>query len=219
MSEIKQHGFAELALMAQALSAPKRLELLDCLIQKPRPVDRLAQLTGMSVANTSRHLQVLRQVALVRVQQDGNRRIYELTGPEVVQLMMQLYRVARSHSSNLHRVLAETEPAVELEPVAAEELRLKLEQGEVVLLDVRPEEEYHHGHIPGAINIPLAHLQQRLQALSRDREVVAYCRGPFCLYAHEAVERLQQAGFQARRLEAGLPEWLDRGFALERTES
>lgn len=212
MAELKQKANEEVAVVAQALASGKRLELLDYLAQAPRSVEELAEMSGMSVANTSRHLQILRHTGLVEVQKDGVRRIYHLAGLEVLQLLIRLQKAARSYSDRLDRMLKECLDAHEsMQPITADELQQQLKKGEVLLLDVRPEKEYQQGHIPGALNVPIESLRRRLQEVPADKLIVAYCRGPYCVYAHEAVSELQRQGYRARRLEMGLPEWRAAG--------
>ncbi len=216
MSEFKHKANEEVAVVAQALSSGKRLELLDYLAQAPRSVDELAGLSGMSVANTSRHLQILRQTGLVEVTRQGVRRIYHMAGEDVLQLLTLLHKTARAHRGELDRLIHQClEDREELVPLTAEQLQAQLAAGEILLLDVRPEKEYRQGHIPGARNLPIEQLQQQIGSIPRDKTVVAYCRGPFCLYAHQAVTRLRQAGIDARRLEMGLPEWRAAGKPVE----
>jgi len=200
--------FDEFARLAQALANGRRLEIIDVLANGERTVERLAAETGLSVANTSQHLQVLREVGLVRRRRDGTRIYYELRDAEVFDMWRTLRNVAAQHR-------AEISARDSLEPVTRAELLRRLKRGEdVVVLDVRPTEEFAAGHLPPAISIPLAELRRRLRELPRDREVVAYCRGPYCAFAHKAVRILQQAGIHARRLEDGLPEWKAAGLPV-----
>ncbi len=216
MAELKQKANEEVAVVAQALASGKRLELLDYLAQAPRSVDELAEMSSMSVANTSRHLQILRHTGLVEVEKAGVRRIYQLAGLEVLQLLVQLQKAARNYRERLDQMLKTClDERESLKPVTTDELQAWLENDEVLLLDVRPEEEYQQGHIPGALNVPVESLEKRLQEVPSDKLIVAYCRGPYCLYAHQAVTRLQQQGYRARRLEMGLPEWRAAGKPVE----
>ncbi len=219
MSTFKQAANEEVALVAQALASPRRLELLDYLIQLPRSVEALAELSGMSVANTSRHLQILRQSGLVKVDRQGTRRIYAIAGEDVIRLLVEIHRTARMRRGQLDRLLHNVlEEGERLEPLDAETLQARLQSGEAVLLDVRPEDEYRAGHIPGARSMPVETLERRLHHLPREREIVAYCRGPFCVYAHQAVALLQRAGFRARRLELGMPAWIAAGRPVQRAQ-
>jgi rhodanese-related sulfurtransferase len=211
--------FDEFARLAQALANGRRLEIVDVLANGERTVEGLASETRLSVANTSQHLQVLRQVGLVRRRRDGNRIHYALRDLEVFDLWRNLRSVAAHHRAEVGQLAdAYLGARDSLEPVSRAELLRRLKRGEdLVVLDVRPLEEFAAGHLPRAISIPLAELRRRLRELPRDREVVAYCRGPYCAFAHKAVRVLQQAGFRARRLEDGLPEWQAEGLPVVAT--
>jgi len=212
----KQRVFAGLAEIAQALGHGHRLELLEHLGQGERSVEDLAARAGLTVANTSRHLQLLRRAALVEGRREGKRVFYRLSGEEaVVGLLHALSRVGERNSAEIARVMATYFRARdELEPVSRTELLDRLRAGAVTVLDVRPGDEFHQGHLPGALNIPLAQLERRLAELPPDREVVAYCRGPWCVLSFEAVATLRQRGYQARRLEDGFPEWKVAGLPI-----
>ena len=205
----KQHVFASLAQIAQALGHAHRLEILEHLGQGERSVQDLAARIGLTMANCSRHLQLLRRVALVAGRRDGKRVYYRLAGEDaVVGLLGALSRVGERNSAEIARVTATYFRARdEFEPVSRDELLDRLRCGAATVLDVRPEDEFASGHLPGALNIPLSQLERRLAQLPPDREVVAYCRGPFCAYAHEAVRLLKADGRQATRLREGWPEW------------
>jgi len=211
--------FDEFARLAQALANGRRLEILDVLANGERAVERLAAETGLSVANASQHLQVLREVGVVRRRRDGTRIYYELRDPAVFDLWRNLRSVAAQRRAEVGQLAdAYLGARDSLEPVTRAELLRRLKRGEeVVVLDVRPAEEFAAGHLPAAISIPLAELRRRLRELPRDKEVVAYCRGPYCAFAHKAVRVLQQAGFRARRLEDGLPEWKAAGLPVVAT--
>ena len=208
--------FDEFARLAQALANGRRLEIVDVLANGERTVERLAAETGLSVANASQHLQVLREVGLVRRRRDGTRIYYELRDAEVFDMWRNLRSVAAQHRAEISQLAdAYLGARDKLEPVTRAELLRRLKRGEdVVVLDVRPTEEFTAGHLPPAISIPLAELRRRLRELPRDKEVVAYCRGPYCAFAHKAVRILQQAGFRSRRLEDGLPEWKAAGLPV-----
>jgi len=208
--------FDEFARLAQALANGRRLEIVDVLANGERTVERLAAETGLSVANASQHLQVLREVGLVRRRRDGTRIYYELRDAEVFDMWRNLRNVAAQRLAEISQLAdAYLGARDSLEPVTRVELLRRLKRGEdVVVLDVRPTEEFAAGHLPPAISIPLAELRRRLRELPRDKEVVAYCRGPYCAFAHKAVRILQQAGFRARRLEDGLPEWKAAGLPV-----
>ena len=198
--------FEAIALMGKAFASPRRLELLDLLAQAPRTVDELARASGQSTANTSQHLQALHTAGMVTRAREGTSVRYALAGDEALSLWLAL------RDASVAR-LAEVERAVrdylgeDVEAIGRDELLARLRKNEIVLVDVRPREEFAAGHIPGARSIPLDELEQRLAELPADREVVAYCRGPFCAYAHEAVRQLRGTGRTARRLKNGWPEW------------
>jgi rhodanese-related sulfurtransferase len=213
----KQHVFASLAEIAQALGHAHRLELLEHLGQGERSVEGLAACAGLTLANTSRHLQLLRRAGLVRGRREGKRVFYRLAEEDaVVGLLGALGRVGERSSAEIARVMASYFRARdELEPVSREELLDRLRFGVVTLLDVRPEDEFARGHLVGALNVPLAQLELRLAELPPDREVVAYCRGPWCVLSFEAVALLRRRGYQVRRLEDGFPEWKVAGLPVE----
>src|ERR1051326_7518318 len=212
----KQRVFGGLAVIAQALGHAHRLELLEHLGQGERSVEDLAARAGLTVANASRHLQLLRRAALVEGRREGKRVFYRLSGEDaVVGLLNALSRVGEQNSAEIARVMASYFRARdELEPVSRSELLDRLRSGSATVLDVRPEDEFRQGHLPGALNIPLAQLERRLAELPPDREIVAYCRGPWCVLSFEAVAALRQRGYQARRLEDGFPEWKVAGLPV-----
>ena len=212
----KQRVFVGLAEIAQALGHAHRLELLEHLGQGERSVDDLAARTGLTMANTSRHLQLLRRAALVEGRREGKRVFYRLSGEEaVVGLLRALSRVGEQNSAEIARVMTTYFRARdELEPVSRDELVDRLRSGTATVLDVRAEDEFRQGHLPGALNIPLGQLERRLAELPADREIVAYCRGPWCILSFEAVAELRQRGYQARRLEDGFPEWKVAGLPI-----
>jgi ArsR family transcriptional regulator len=205
----KQHVFANLAEIAQALGHAHRLELLEHLGQGERNVEDLAARANLTLANTSRHLQILRRAALVEGRRDGKRIYYRLAGEEaVVGLLLALSRVGERNSAEIARVLASYFRARdEFEPVSRDELLDRLRCGSATVLDVRPEDEFEQGHLPEALNIPLSQLERRLAELPADQEIIAYCRGPWCVLSFEAVALLRQRGYRVRRLEDGFPEW------------
>ncbi len=208
--------FEQFARIGQALSSGPRLELLELLAQGERSVDALAQLSELSVANTSRHLQQLRQAGLVVTRKEGQFVHYRLAGDEVVRLLYALGAVGETYSAEVERLVKTfLTDKDSLEPVPAEEMLLRARKGLVTVLDVRPAQEYAAGHVPGAINIPLPEINKRLHELPANREIVAYCRGPYCLMAFEAVAFLRKKGRKARRLQDGLPEWRLRGLPIE----
>jgi rhodanese-related sulfurtransferase len=217
--ETKTALFDAFARAAKALASGRRIELVDVLANGERTVEVLAGEVGLSVANTSQHLQVLRQAGLLASRREGTSVHYRLAGPEVFQLWQALRTLAASRLAEVERLaVAYLGARDELEPVSREELARRLQNGDdLVVLDVRPTAEHAAGHVPGAVSIPVGELRRRLAELPADREVVAYCRGPYCAFAHEAVAMLRQAGFAARRLEDGLPEWEAAGLAVTRT--
>ena len=198
--------FEAIALMGKGFASPRRLELLDLLAQAPRTVDDLARAIDQSTANTSQHLQALHASGLVTRKREGTSVRYALAGDEVLSLWLWLRGAAFAQLAEVERA-ARDYLGDDVETIGRDELIARLRKGDVVLLDVRPAEEFDAGHIEGARSIPIEELEDRLAELPADREVVAYCRGPFCAYAHEAVRRLQAEGRQARRLEDGWPEW------------
>jgi rhodanese-related sulfurtransferase/DNA-binding HxlR family transcriptional regulator len=198
--------FEAIAVMGKAFGSATRLELLDLLAQAPRTVDELARASEQSTANTSQHLQALYAAGLVTRAREGTSVRYSLAGDEVLELWLALRATSTSRLAEVERAAADY-LGEDVEAIDRDELRKRLRRGEVVLIDVRPGEEYEAGHIDGARSIPIDELDERLAELPADREVVAYCRGPFCAYAHEAVRTLRESGRQARRLEDGWPEW------------
>jgi len=211
--------FDEFARAAKALASGRRIELLDVLANGERTVEALAGEVGLTVANTSQHLQILRQAGLVSSRREGTSVHYRLAGPEVFELWRTLRTLAASRLAEVERLtVAYLGGRDELEPVTREELARRLQDGDdLVVLDVRPAAEYAAGHLPGAVSIPVGELRRRLAELPGDREIVAYCRGPYCAFAHEAVGLLRDEGFAARRLEDGLPEWQAAGLAVTGT--
>lgn len=202
----KDAVFEAIALMGKALGSPRRLELLDLLAQAPRTVDQLAQASGQSTANTSQHLQALHAGGLVERTREGNSVRYALAGEPALRVWLALRDASAAQLAEVERA-ARAYLGGEVDELGREDLVERLREGDVVLVDVRPPEEFAAGHIEGARSIPIEELERRLKELPADREVVAYCRGPFCAYAHEAVRQLSEAGRKARRLEGGWPEW------------
>jgi rhodanese-related sulfurtransferase/predicted transcriptional regulator len=198
--------FEAIAVMGKALASPRRLELLELLAQAPRTVDELSQASDQSNANTSQHLQVLHSAGLVSRKREGTRVRYALADDEALNVWLSLRDASAAQLGEVERA-ARAYLGEEVESIGRDELRERLRRGDVVLVDVRSPEEFEAGHIQGARSIPLDELEQRLSELPSDQEVVAYCRGPFCAYAHEAVRRLREGGREARRLEEGWPEW------------
>ncbi|WP_372523681.1 metalloregulator ArsR/SmtB family transcription factor [Sulfuricaulis sp.] len=208
--------YQSLALVAQALANPNRLQLLEHIAQGERSVEPLAIITGLSIANTSQHLQALRQAGMVVARKKGQRVFYSIAGHEVVQLYTALQRAGEAQVAEVERLVRDfIGDRCKLEPIRAKELLARVQKGLVTVLDVRPADEFSAGHLPGAINIPIDQLERGLARLPKKREVVAYCRGPYCLMSFEAVMKLCQRGWQARRLERGFPEWKAAGLPVE----
>jgi len=204
----KKQLYTHFARVSKAMASPNRLELLETLAQGERSVEKLAEAAGMSVANTSHHLQVLREGGLVRARKEGVQVIYRLSDDGIPELLAGLRSIAERHVAEVERIVREHfANEDDLKPVGHDELLALLDSGEGVVIDVRPETEYEAGHIPGAVNVPLDALPRRLAELSRNKEVVAYCRGPYCMLAYEAVKQLREHGLKARRLVDGFPEW------------
>jgi rhodanese-related sulfurtransferase len=202
----KDAVFEAMALMGKAFASPRRLELLDLLAQAPRTVDELARASGQSSANTSQHLQALHTAGMVTRAREGTSVRYQLADDDALRLWLALRDVSAARLAEVERAAADY-LGEEVERIGRSELLARLADGDVVLVDVRPSEEYAAGHIEGARSIPITELERRLAELPEDADIVAYCRGPFCAYAHEAVRRLRDAGRAARRLEDGWPEW------------
>jgi len=208
--------FEYLAEIAQALGHANRLELLEMVNQGERTVEELSVRTGMSFANTSRHLQILRRARLVETRRRGKNVLYSPAGrAQVTELLRSLGSVGEYNMAEVERLIADYFTVRDsLEPVSRKDLMARIKSGEVTVLDVRPEDEFASGHVSGAINIPLAQLKRRLAELPKSREVVAYCRGPYCVLSFQAVEILRNKGRMARRLEEGFPEWLAAGLPV-----
>jgi rhodanese-related sulfurtransferase/predicted transcriptional regulator len=213
----KQVIFGALAEVAQALGHAHRLELLEHVAQGVRSVEELSRRANLNFANTSRHLQILRRARLVDTERRGKHVLYRLAGDaEVVELVRALGRVGERNVAEVNRVMTDYFHARDaLEAVSRTDLISRLRDGVVTVLDVRPEDEFALGHLPGAVNIPLGKLKDRLDELQADREVVAYCRGPYCVLSFEAVAALRARGYLVRRLEDGYPEWKAAGLPIE----
>ncbi len=210
--------YSEFARIGKAVSSPKRLELLDLLCQSARTVEALASETGMTVANTSHHLQVLRAARLVETEKQGLFVEYRLADDAVCEFYRSMRRLGESRLAEVEQIAHRFMDGREgLEPVDRTALRERIRDGLVTVIDVRPPEEYRAGHIPGAMSVPLRELEARLSELPRDQEIVAYCRGPYCVLAVHAVERLNAEGYRAVRLEDGVQDWRALGFPVEMT--
>jgi rhodanese-related sulfurtransferase/predicted transcriptional regulator len=213
--EAKDRLYEAFARTAKALSSPKRVELAELLAQGERSVEALAEATGMAVTNTSAHLQVLARSRLVQTRKEGTRVYYRLSGDDVTAFVSALRDLARSRVAEVDQVVRDYFASRDtLEPIARGELLERVEHGRVVILDVRPVEEFAAGHIPGALSVPLDQLDAVLKRLPKRAEIVAYCRGPYCVLAPQAVQRLCAKGYKARRLADGLPEWRLAGLPV-----
>jgi rhodanese-related sulfurtransferase len=214
--EFKDRLFEQFARVGKALASPKRLEIVDLLAQGERTVEEIARETAMSVASASQHLQALKGTRMVEARREGLYAHYRLADEDVFRTWQAIRALAESRLAEVDRVV-ETylEDRESLEAVDAAELLERLSEGNVVVLDVRPEEEYRAGHIPGALSVPVDALEAALQMLPREREMVAYCRGPYCVFSDEAVTFLRSRGYRARRLRQGLPDWRAAGMPVE----
>lgn len=215
----KQALYEQFAAVAKALGNPQRLELIEHLAQGPRSVDALAGKLALPIANVSQHLQAMRRAGLVTSERDGKFINYSLADESVLAAFAAVRTVAERHSAEVGRVVRDWfDRRDDMEPVSRDELASRMNDGLVTVIDVRPADEYALGHLPGAINVPLSELESRLSCLETGREIVAYCRGPWCVMSFEAVAELRKRGFKARRLEDGLPEWKASGLAVELAE-
>lgn len=215
MATVKSRMYEQMARIARALAAPKRIELLDVLSQAPRTVERLARDTDQTNANASQHLKVLRAARLVEAEKHGLFVTYRLASHEVARFLVDLRELGEEQLAELRAIRDElSRAASSIEPIDRKTLLRRLRQGAAILIDVRPHEEYVAGHIPGAISIPLAELKSKLEELPGDREVVAYCRGPYCMLSVEAIDLLARHGRRALRLEDGVAEWRAAGLRV-----
>lgn len=207
-----------LAQVARAMGHGHRLALLERLAQAEAPVEALANTAGLTVGNASQHLQQLRRAGLVTADRAGKQMIYRLTDERIVTLMNLLRQVAETNMAEMERLVSrlfeDSDAGGAFAAVTQEELMAGMANGKMALLDVRPEDEFEAGHLPEAINIPLAQLEDMLDRLPKDREIIAYCRGPYCVLSHTAVKRLRQLGYQVRRFEDGYPEWKAAGLPV-----
>lgn len=217
--ELKDPLYAQFARIGHAVSSPKRLELLDLLSQGEKTVETLAEQSSMPLKNTSAHLRVLRQARLVDTRRDATYVHYRLASEDVFRFLRELQAVARSRLAEVEQVARlYIDDRDEMEPVSLDQLRRRMREGDVTVIDVRPEEEFRSGHIPGAFSIPVAQLKRRLSEIPKKREVVAYCRGPYCVYSVEAVGILRKHGYRARRADEGLPDWRARSLPVAAEE-
>ncbi len=205
----------EYALIARAFGAPHRMMLLEQLAQGERGVEALADKVGVTVANCSQHLQLLRRAGLVTSRRAGKAVIYRMTDDKTLVLMDLLGRIAHQNMSVVDDILQGLSDGTASEPITRSELTVRLKESSVTLLDVRPVDEFAMGHIPGAVQVDLSKLDALAATLNSTTEIIAYCRGPYCVYAHQAVARLRRLGHEARRLEGGLPEWRAAGLPVE----
>lgn len=214
--DFKDAIYEQIARVGKAVSSATRLELLDLLCQGPRTVESLARQAGQSIANTSKHLRLLHGAKLVETERRGTFVTYRLAGDEVCELFRMLRSLAESRLAEVEAITRDFLRSKEaLEPVDRGELIRRVRDGEAVVLDVRPREEYEAGHIPGALSAPIAELKDLVGELPRDRQIVAYCRGPYCVMSIDAVRLLRERGFDAVRLEDGVPDWRQRGYEVE----
>ena len=216
MTVIKKQLFEQLALIAHCLASPQRVEILDYLAQAERGVDELSQLVGLTVANTSRHLQILKQNGLVLVRKEGKNRFYKLAGDDVVLLISSLRKTAETHLAEVDRLISQiTSNTLNDKTISSKELVSKFNDQDLLILDVRPNREFLEGHIRGAINVQPEDIDEKTKDLSTKKIVVAYCRGPYCLYSYKMVDSLRGKGIEALRLEEGFPEWKAAGLPFE----
>ena len=216
MASAKIQIFEQFAELARVLGHAHRLELIELVSQGERSVERLAQLTGLSIANASQHLQQLRRGGFVQSRRDGKRVLYRLADGPILSLMAALRSYAERNRAEVGKIVADYFHRLDqLEPVSRKDLARRLKARTAIVLDVRPEDEFALGHVSGALNIPMDELKRRLAELPKDQEIVAYCRGAYCVLSFEAVALLRKHGFLVRRLEEGFPEWKAAGLATE----
>src|SRR5512146_2015014 len=214
--EFKDALYAQFARIGHALGSPKRIELLDLLGQGEKTVETLAEQVATPIKNTSAHLRVLRQARLVETRREGTYVYYRLADDDVVRLLQAVEGLAHSRLADVQTVVAAyLDGRDELEPVSLSELRRLMRDGEVTVVDVRPADEYAAGHIPGARSVPVRELKRRLREIPKGREVIAYCRGRYCVFSLEAVTMLRRNGYRARRAHEGLPDWKAAGLPVE----
>jgi rhodanese-related sulfurtransferase/DNA-binding MarR family transcriptional regulator len=212
--------YDQFARVGKALSSARRIELLDLLLQAERTVEDLAGQTNMSIANTSQHLQVLKQARIVESERRGNHVVYRVTSDHAGNLLTSIQQFAEVGLAEVDAITRRFHDGCEeMEPVDRVQLMTRAKTGDAIVLDVRPKAEYEAGHLPYAESLPLEDLEQRLASLPKDKQIVAYCRGPYCVLAVEAVDRLREQGFNAVRLEDGVREWQEQGLPIEYEES
>lgn len=214
--EFKDRVFGELARVTNALGNSRRLEVIDLLAQGEKTVEKISSATGMSIANASQHLQILKRATLVDTRRDGNFIFYKISDDNVVLIWNLIRELGTQRIADIDKVVKEYRTARNVfESVTIEQLVSKLEYGNIILIDVRPEEEFASGHIKGALSVPIENLKESLKNFHQDKEIIAYCRGAFCVFADEAVEFLKKNKFKATRLEEGFPEWKLKGLPIE----
>lgn len=217
--KIKDRIYEQFSRIGKAIASPQRLEIIDLLAQGERTVEGVASELSVPVANTSHHLQALRAARLVEARKEGTFVYYRLADPDVFELTRTIHTLAEHHLAEVDRIVhTYFDARDEFEPVGRDELLKRVRTGEVILLDVRPSEEYRSGHIKGAISVPVEQIEQRLADLPADKKIVAYCRGPYCIMALQAVQTLRAHGRAARRLVDGFPEWRAAGLPIETTQ-
>lgn len=214
--DFKDALYSQFARIGHALASPRRIELLDLLAQGEKSVESLAESVAMEIGNTSAHLRVLRQARLVETRREGTFIYYRLADDEVLPLLRALQELGRARLTDVRQIVNQyLDGRDALTPITLRELRHLMRKGDVTVLDVRPTDEYKAGHIPGAISVPVGDLKRRLRDIPKAREVVAYCRGPYCVYSLEAVRLLRKHGYRARRADEGLPDWRAAGYDVE----
>ncbi|BBN58493.1 ArsR/SmtB family transcription factor [Hydrogenovibrio marinus] len=213
MADIKKQLFERLAMVAHCLASPQRIALLDYLAQAERSVEELSQLSGLNFANTSRHLQVLKNHGLVLVKKQGKSRVYEISGEDVILLVRSLRQTAETHIAEMDRLLLDLDAnEIFSKQMSRQELLGRLDEKNFVIVDVRPEKEFAQGHIKGAINVSPDQINEAVETLPKGKVVVAYCRGPYCVYSKQLLNALKENGQQSYQLEEGFPEWKAEGF-------
>ena len=216
-NEFKQRLFEQFAKVGKALSSPSRLEILEFLAQSEKSVENLTTLTGLSFANTSQHLQQLRHAGMVVARKEGQRVFYRLADEAAIDLLNMLRDIAEKNLAEVDQIINTYLKVKDtLEPVEAEDLLQRIKDGLVIVLDVRPADEYAAGHVPGSINVPLKELEKQIKKLDNKKEIIAYCRGPYCVLSYDTVVMLRNKGFKARRLKDGMPEWKRAGLPVEK---
>lgn len=216
-NEFKQRLFEQFAKVGKALSSPSRLEIMEFLAQSEKSVENLTTLTGLSFANTSQHLQQLRHAGMVAARKEGQRVFYSLADEATIDLLNMLRNIAEKNLAEVDQIINTYLKVKDtLEPVEAEDLLERIKDGLVIVLDVRPADEYAAGHVPGSVNVPMKELEKQIKKLDNKKEIIAYCRGPYCVLSYDTVALLRNKGFKARRLKDGMPEWKRAGLPVEK---